>query len=236
VTPLDPDSTVDMMGLVLVLTGTVVLTLSNMAAMTMLTESSAAGGGGDGDGFAFSVGIPDLVLQGVWWVVVSYAAVGFWYVRSLPEATARLGITGPTWRVIGAGVGFLALTYLAATVIGLIAQVVQPDATTDVDQIVEQMTANVQNPVGALVLGLSAGIGEEAIFRGALQPRYGIVLTSLAFAALHTGQYGINFSTVGIFAISILFGIERQRFGTTAAMITHSLFDIVQVLALTLAS
>jgi len=39
-----------------------------------------------------------------------------------------------------------------------------------------------------LLLGLSAGIGEEITLRGALQPKLGLALTSLLFAALHV-QY-----------------------------------------------
>jgi membrane protease YdiL (CAAX protease family) len=82
------------------------------------------------------------------------------------------------------------------------------------------------------VLGASAGIGEEAIFRGALQPRYGIIIPSLLFMMLHGPQYGFNLALVGLFGVSIILGLVRKHVNTTAAMITHALFNAVQVLAL----
>ena len=84
----------------------------------------------------------------------------------------------------------------------------------------------------ALVLGASAGIGEEAIFRGALQPRFGILIPSLLFAMLHGPQYGFNIALLGLLGVSIILGLERKYVNTTAAMITHALFNAVQVLAL----
>ena len=94
------------------------------------------------------------------------------------------------------------------------------------------MTVEFQNPLGALILGASAGIGEEAIFRGALQPRYGIVIPSLLFMVLHGPQYGLNVLLLSLFAVSIILGLERKYVNTTAAMITHALFNALQVLAL----
>ena len=77
-------------------------------------------------------------------------------------------------------------------------------------------------PLGALVLGIAAGAGEEALFRGALQPRYGIVLTSIVFALLHAPQYGLNMAVLGLFGVSVVLGVARNRYGTTTAMIAHS--------------
>jgi membrane protease YdiL (CAAX protease family) len=82
------------------------------------------------------------------------------------------------------------------------------------------------------VLGASAGIGEEAIFRGALQPRYGIIIPSLLFTMLHGPQYGFNVALLGLLAVSVILGLLRKHLNTTAAMITHALFNGVQVLAL----
>ena len=92
------------------------------------------------------------------------------------------------------------------------------------------MTADVQNPLGALILGLSAGIGEELLLRGALQPRFGIFITSLLFALLHT-QYGLTFVLVGLFLIGAMLGKMRVRYGTAAPIITHAVFNLIVVLA-----
>ena len=97
-------------------------------------------------------------------------------------------------------------------------------------KITEDMTADVQNPVGAMTLGLSAGIGEELLLRGAIQPRFGLVLTSFFFALLHT-QYGLTFVLGGLFAIGMLLGILRNRYGTMAPIIAHAVFNTLVVLA-----
>jgi membrane protease YdiL (CAAX protease family) len=98
------------------------------------------------------------------------------------------------------------------------------------------MTGQVQSPLGAVVLGASAGIGEEAIFRGALQPRFGLVIPSLLFTMLHGPQYGFNVALLGLFGVSVILGLERKYVNTTAAMITHALYNALQVLALSMVS
>ena len=98
------------------------------------------------------------------------------------------------------------------------------------------MTAQVQNPIGAVILGASAGIGEEAVFRGALQPRFGMVLPSLLFTMLHGPQYGFNVALLGLFGVSMILALLRKNVNTTAAMIAHALYNAVQVLALSMIS
>jgi hypothetical protein len=63
-----------------------------------------------------------------------------------------------------------------------------------------------------------------------VQPRYGLVLTSGLFALLHN-QYGISFVLLGVFLMGVVLGLERKYFGTTAAIITHAIFNTIAVLA-----
>ncbi len=81
----------------------------------------------------------------------------------------------------------------------------------------------------ALVLGLSAGLGEEILLRGALQPRLGIVLTALLFASGHVQYTWFGMLTIAM--LGILLGIVRKRTNTTTAIIVHGLYDIFAVLA-----
>jgi uncharacterized protein len=58
----------------------------------------------------------------------------------------------------------------------------------------------------ALVAGLSA-LGEEALFRGAMQPAIGIVLTALAFGLLHVGPSRVFLPwTAMAIGVGFLFG------------------------------
>ncbi|MFN8589116.1 MAG: CPBP family intramembrane glutamic endopeptidase [Candidatus Eisenbacteria bacterium] len=80
----------------------------------------------------------------------------------------------------------------------------------------------------SILLGVSAGLGEEISLRGALQPRLGIVLTSLVFAALH-----VQYSWIGMLTIALLgalLGLIRARTNTTTAIVVHAAYDIFAVL------
>jgi membrane protease YdiL (CAAX protease family) len=77
---------------------------------------------------------------------------------------------------------------------------------------------------GSLLLGLSAGVGEELAMRGALQPRLGLWLTALVFASLHVHYSWFGMAT--IFLLGVLLGVLRDRTNTTVAIIVHCLYDI----------
>ena len=86
--------------------------------------------------------------------------------------------------------------------------------------------APIASPLGILIVGLSAGIGEELLTRGLLQPRLGWLLPNLAFAAAHAFQYGAD-RIVVVFVIGCVQAYVRDRWNTTAAIITHATYDIV---------
>jgi membrane protease YdiL (CAAX protease family) len=93
----------------------------------------------------------------------------------------------------------------------------------------EQMSSGTSLVAVNLVLFASAGIGEEILFRGAIQPRFGIVLTSAFWALVHT-QYQFSFVVLGLFLVGILFGLIRKYMGTTPAIIAHALYNAAVVL------
>ena len=163
-------------------------------------------------------------------VGLAYVAVGFLLRRSFRQATARLGLIRPNWKTPLVAVGFVFLGLIVSATASLLTAWLQSDLSEQINRATEDLTRDVQSPLGAIVLGLSAGIGEEVLLRGAIQPRFGLILTSILFALLHS-QYGISFVVVGLFGIGMLLGWERQRFGTTAAIATHALFNTLAVLA-----
>jgi membrane protease YdiL (CAAX protease family) len=221
VTPLDPDSAIDMTGLCIVL-----------GLLGFFVGTSLAPMADEPPGVVPSVGIAELLVQAAAFVAVAYIAVGYPYWRDLRAATERLGIVAPDLRTIGIAIAATFACFVVAGIAGLISQQFDPGLSESLDEVVDQMTAQVQNPIGAVVLGASAGIGEEAIFRGTLLPRYGIIIPSLLFMMLHGPQYGFNLALLGLFGVSIILGLVRIHVNTTAAMITHALFNAVQVLAL----
>ncbi len=78
---------------------------------------------------------------------------------------------------------------------------------------------------GIMTLGLAAALGEESIFRGTLQPKFGLLLTTVLFALLHS-QYGISFSTVAVFLVGLILGVLRLRANTSTSMITHAVYNM----------
>jgi len=86
-------------------------------------------------------------------------------------------------------------------------------------------------PVGVRILiSLSAGIVEETFFRGFLQPRIGIFLSTLLFILAHF-SYGQPFMLVGIGTLSLIYAfLVRWRQNIWPAIAAHVLFDAVQLL------
>jgi membrane protease YdiL (CAAX protease family) len=79
-------------------------------------------------------------------------------------------------------------------------------------------------------LAFSAGIVEEIFFRGLLQPRVGLLFSTLLFTLAHL-SYGQLFMLVGITVLSILYGLlVRWRQSVWAAIAAHTVFDLVQLL------
>ena len=223
VTPLDPDSAIDMAGLC------VVLGMLGLFLGTSLTPAAEEPPNVD---VIPSVGIAELLIQAAAFVAIAYIAVGYPYWRDLWGATERLGIVVPDLHTIGIAIGAVVASFVVAGLAGYAAQQLEPGLNEALDQVVNQMTAQVQNPIGAVILGASAGVGKEAIFRGALQPRFGLIIPSLLFALLHRPQYGFNLALVGLFGVSVILGLERKYVNTTASMITHAIYNAIQVLAL----
>lgn len=76
----------------------------------------------------------------------------------------------------------------------------------------------------SLLLGVSAGFGEEITVRGALQPRLGIVLSSILFASGHVQYTWFGMLTVGM--LGALLGLIRARTNTTTAIVVHAIYDV----------
>lgn len=84
-----------------------------------------------------------------------------------------------------------------------------------------------------LQLSFFAGMGEELLFRGAVQPLIGIWLTSVIFIGLH-GYF--KFTTVGhflfsgmMFGLSVALGYIFEYAGLIAAMSAHATYDIIML-------
>ncbi len=83
-----------------------------------------------------------------------------------------------------------------------------------------------------LMVSLSAGFVEEIFFRGFLQPRIGIALSSGFFVLAHL-SYGQPFMLLGITLLSLIYAfLVRWRQTIWPAIAAHALFDGVQLLVI----
>ena len=81
-----------------------------------------------------------------------------------------------------------------------------------------------------LAAALSAGLVEETFFRGFLQPRVGLPLSTLLFVLAHFA-YGQPFMLIGVALLSVIYGLlARHRGDVWAAATAHAVFDAVQLL------
>jgi len=81
-----------------------------------------------------------------------------------------------------------------------------------------------------LAISMSAGVFEELFFRGFLQPRVGIGLSSLFFVLAHA-NYEQPMMLVGVGLLSLIFAfLVRWRQSIWAAGTAHALFDAIQLL------
>jgi len=99
--------------------------------------------------------------------------------------------------------------------------------------LVSRLDLGALNP---LWISLSAGIGEELLFRGALQPILGIWWASFIFTLAHfrSGRFhSMNWQKLiyaaSVFIAGLLLGYVFLEIGLIAAMVTHAVVDVVSL-------
>jgi membrane protease YdiL (CAAX protease family) len=169
------------------------------------------------------------VIQGIFFVLLALVAVGYHIDRPWQAAMDRLGLVRPTAHGIGAAMAAVIAGFVASGIGNQLTIATNEKYAREIDRSLEVITTSSPSYIAAPLIGLSAGIGEELLFRGAIQPRYGIALTAVLFALLHS-QYGLTFITLGTFALGCVFGIVAKRYGTTHAIIAHATYNTLAVI------
>lgn len=157
--------------------------------------------------------------------LLAMVGVGWLLRRNGRSLWQRLGITAINGRQLLLGIGIGLALVPAALLLETLSQTAGWD-TTDIERLTEALLGPLFTSIpGILTLGLAAAIGEETLFRGALQPRFGLLLTSLLFALLHS-NYGLSIATVVVFALGLILGWLRNRHATTVAMVVHAVYNM----------
>jgi membrane protease YdiL (CAAX protease family) len=218
--PIDPDSLVHMTALAFAVYQ-IGLSLGQMALI------------GDLEVLATSeevLTIWDVILSGVPFVIFALAGVGLLIRRHGPGAWKRLGLRRTTWKQILAAIGIAGLLLGFDYLVSWAWQGIDPSGYDLLQEVNENLFGGLATVGGAIALGLSAGISEELLFRGAVQPRLGLWLTTFLFAIGHL-QYGLTLATLQVFVIGLVLGLMRKHTGSVVlCIVTHAAYNMVGTL------
>ena len=163
-------------------------------------------------------------------VLCLIAAPIIWFTQDAPLA----GFTrpaAPMWQlVIGQGLALVA----AAVSYGVYRMSSRSASTMKTIDTYARLDLRGMNP---LWMALAAAVGEEMLFRAALQPLLGVWIVSLLFLATHMPVYRMRrpdratlVQAAGIFGTSVALGFVFQYLGLIAAVLVHLWIDIVGLL------
>ncbi len=161
------------------------------------------------------------------WLIFATLGVGLLSRRSLADTIKRLGLRAPTVSELSLAASMAFALYAVAFASDVIWQSLSPQDVYQQQNVVSQaISQSITTLTLAFLLALTAAIGEEIAFRGALQPVFGLWPTSILFAAIHL-QYVLTPASVLILVVGLGFGWLRQRYNTTTSIVAHFLYDFV---------
>lgn len=232
VLPIDPDSFVHAVAVMAIVSITLMMFVPLLVAgePPLLALINTVGGEEFSD-LSADEQLRNQIYGLVWTIPAAFLAVGFGIRRNLAATLERLGLARPTLRHlaigIGIGLGLAGLMSLALPLMDTLWQALGWP-TTDEEAFGELMAFAI-SPIGALVIGVTAGLGEELGVRGVLQPRLGIWLSNLFFTSLHAFQYHWDALLV-VFVVGMVCGLVRKHTNTTTAAIVHGVYNFVMVM------
>lgn len=199
-----------------------------LALLVLLWSQSVALSGLGPQGFldlAGPVSVGQVVLAEVPLAVLGMAGVGLFTRRSLAETWQRLGLGGLNWRQVGLSVAGALGLVACEVAFNWVASRIAPQAFDELNRATNALYGGVNTVTAAVVVALASGVAEEILFRGALQPRFGLVPTALSFGVVHL-QYGVTWALVSVGLIGLVLGLYRQRMNTTACILVHGLYNL----------
>lgn len=180
-----------------------------------------------------------LILSLVAWLMVAFGRFdASRFVNQLglrPPKTGSSRLSGlAVESVLGVAAGIVAWV---VTIVALVFVALVVSAVAGQDAVPQKPPALIPFIVGLpiwirLLIAVSAGVVEETFFRGFLQPRMGIALSTICFALAHA-SYQNPIMLVGVTILSLIFAaLVRWRRNLWAAIVAHFVFDAVQLLVI----
>ena len=157
-------------------------------------------------------------------LLLAVLGVGLFTRRDAGQVLARLGVVRPApWQILTA-LAVAGLFLAASAGAQELQRQLDPSLADRLERATSHYYGGINGIAGIAVIALAPGIAEEAFFRGALQPRLGIWLSALAFAAVHT-QYALTVDTLLVFVLGAGLGVIRRALNTTSSMTAHTAYN-----------
>jgi len=215
VVPIDPDNPVHVLAMVLG-----VILLGTQLASNLFSDVLAA------DQKLPQLTLGDLLSQELPLVVIAAAGIGL-YMRRRPAAAAvRLGLVRPAWWQVALALAAAGAFFAFGQAMDALSHALTPQVAHRVDTTAQHLFGGLGTPVGIAALALLPGLCEEILFRGALQPRLGLIATALLFTSIHT-QYGLSVDAASVFAIAVGLGLIRRYANTTTSCFCHMTYNLL---------
>lgn len=166
----------------------------------------------------------DVVVQEIPILLLAFLGVGLFTRRSFPATLERLGIVRPAPWHLCAALAVAGLFVAASQSAEYLQLKLDPALAHRLTQATTHYYAGITGVFGIAAIALAPGVAEESFFRGALQPRLGVLLAALAFAAIHS-QYALTIDTLLVFTLGCGLGLVRRRLNTTSAIVSHAAYN-----------
>lgn len=174
----------------------------------------------------------DLFEEEIPFLIAALVGVGIFIRRSVPAAAVRLGLVVPAWWHIALALGAAGIFFAFGQQADVLSHALTPQLAHRVDTTTSHIFGQLNNPIGIAAIALLPGICEEILFRGALQPRIGLVATAVLFASIHT-EYGFSIDTLSVLVIALGLGLIRKYLNTTASVTCHVSYNLLVGIGIT---
>ena len=172
------------------------------------------------------ISLGDILASEIPFLVMALAGVGLYIRRSTASAAERLGLARPAWWQIALALAAAGAFFVLIQGADRLSHIWTPGIASQVDQTTQHAFGGLNDPLGIGAIALLPGICEEILFRGALQPRLGLLVTAVLFTSIHT-QYGLSFDALAVFGVAIGLGLVRKYANTTTSCVCHVTYNLL---------
>ena len=215
VLPIDPDSPVHAYALVLA-----VILFGTQLATILFADVLAI------DQTLPSLSIADVLASETPFLIMALAGVGLFIRRNTAGAAERLGLVRPAWWQVALALAAAGAFFALVQGADWLSHQWTPGVASQVDRTTQHVFGGLNDPIGIAAIALLPGICEEILFRGALQPRLGLLVTAVLFTSIHT-QYGLSFDALSVLIVAIGLGLIRKYTNTTTSSVCHVTYNLL---------